>query len=108
MGAIWDVIVDIREASGTFAHWFAVELSAENRRAVYVPGGFAHGFQTLTDDVEVMYQMSTKYAPHSAGGIRFDDPQLAVSWPLPPQRLSDRDLALPMLRELDVMGLPPV
>ncbi|MEE3719732.1 dTDP-4-dehydrorhamnose 3,5-epimerase [Tumidithrix elongata RA019] len=81
-GAIYDVIVDIRPESATFKEWIAVELSAENHKMLYIPEGFAHGFQTLTDNTEVFYQMSDFYHPESARGIRWDDPIFAIDWSL--------------------------
>jgi dTDP-4-dehydrorhamnose 3,5-epimerase len=98
MGAIWDAIVDIREGSETYAHWFAVELTAQNRRALYVPKGFAHGFQVLADDTEVFYQMSCMHQPASARGIHYADPTLRIAWPLAVANLSDHDARLPTLR----------
>lgn len=100
MGAIWDAIVDIREGSETYAHWFAVELTAQNRRALYVPKGFAHGFQVLVDDTEVFYQMSGMHQPGSARGIHYADPTLHITWPHPVVNLSDHDARLPTLRAL--------
>jgi dTDP-4-dehydrorhamnose 3,5-epimerase len=99
-GAIWDVIVDLRPESPTFGHHEELELSAENRRALYVPKAFAHGFQTLTDDVEVFYQMSTGYVPEAAGGIRADDPALGIKWPLPVAQMSGKDRQLPTLADI--------
>jgi len=92
-GTILDVIVDLRPASPSFRRWAAVELSAGNRRALYVPAGFAHGFQTLTDAAEVFYQMSEGYVPGLARGVRWDDPAFAISWPVEPPILSERDAA---------------
>lgn len=80
-GAIYDVIVDLRAASETFRQWIGVELTAANRRMLYVPVGFAHGFQTLADDTEVFYQMSDVFAPECAGGVRWDDPAFGIAWP---------------------------
>ena len=97
LGAVWDVIVDIREDSPTRHRWHAIELTAENRRALYVPRGFAHGFQTLLDDSEVLYQMSEFYHPDSARGLRWDDPALGITWPLPDPILSLRDRAYSLL-----------
>lgn len=96
-GAIWDVIVDVRSDSPTFRKWEAFELTEENRRQLYVPGGFAHGFQCLADDSEVFYQMSEFYVADLARGVRWNDPTLKISWPLPDPELSDRDRALPLL-----------
>jgi dTDP-4-dehydrorhamnose 3,5-epimerase len=80
MGAIYDVMIDLRITSDTFRQWFMAELSAENRRAVYIPAGFAHGFQTLVDNTEVFYQMSEFYHPECARGVRWDDPAFAIKW----------------------------
>jgi dTDP-4-dehydrorhamnose 3,5-epimerase len=91
-GAIFDVIVDLRADSPTFTCHFAVELSASNRRMLFIPKGFAHGFQSLEDDAEVFYQMSTPYVPHSAAGFRYDDPALALPWPEPVTLISEKDL----------------
>jgi len=94
-GAIFDVAVDLRPDSATFCRWRAVELSADNRRALYVPAGFAHGFQTLTDEAEVFYQMSAAYVPDLARGVRWNDPAFAIAWPVEPPILSGRDAAFP-------------
>jgi dTDP-4-dehydrorhamnose 3,5-epimerase len=96
-GAIWDVIVDLRDGSATRGRWFAVELSADNHRALYVPRGFAHGFQTLADDSEVLYQMSEFYRPGSERGIRWDDPAIGIQWPIADPVVSARDRAYPVL-----------
>ena len=80
-GAIYDVAIDLRPESATYGEWIAVELSAENRRLLYVPEGLAHGFQTLTDNSEVFYQVSSTYAPASADGVRWNDPAFRVEWP---------------------------
>ena len=90
-GALWDVIVDLRSDSPTYLQHAAVELSARNRLALYVPEMFAHGFQTLEDDTEVFYQVSALYAPHLAAGLRYDDPKLRISWPLPVSSISEKD-----------------
>jgi dTDP-4-dehydrorhamnose 3,5-epimerase len=92
-GAIFDVAVDVRADSSTFRRWYGVELSASNRLAFYIPAGLAHGFQTLTDDVEVLYQMGDPYVPDAARGVRFDDPAFGVQWPaLDGERIvSERD-----------------
>ena len=95
-GAIWDVIVDLREGSATRLKWYAAELTADNRRALYVPRGFAHGFQTLADAAEVFYQMGEFYHPDGARGIRWDDPAIGIRWPLPDPILSERDRKLPL------------
>lgn len=94
-GSLFDAIVDLRPSSETYGRAFTVELTAENHRQLYVPKGFAHGFQTLADDTEVFYQMSTFYAPGFGRGYRFDDPAFAIDWPLPATKVSEKDLALP-------------
>jgi dTDP-4-dehydrorhamnose 3,5-epimerase len=81
MGAVFDVVVDLRPASPTHGRWAAVELTAANRRMLFVPEGFAHGFQTLADETELFYQMSQQYRPEAARGVRWDDPGLAIPWP---------------------------
>jgi dTDP-4-dehydrorhamnose 3,5-epimerase len=91
-GAIFDVIVDLRRHSCNYIRWQAFELTAENRRAVYIPKGVAHGFQTLTEHCEVIYQISAFYAPEAAGGYRYDDTAFQISWPLPVSVISERDL----------------
>ena len=95
-GAVYDVIVDVRSTSPTFKQWFGVELSAKNRRQLYIPTGFAHGFQTLTDDAELFYQMSTPYVADAARGFRWNDPGVAIVWPSATSRvISERDQRLP-------------
>jgi dTDP-4-dehydrorhamnose 3,5-epimerase len=90
-GVILDVIVDLRPESATYCRWKAVELSAANGRALYIPRGFAHGFQTLADRSEVYYQMAERYYPGSAAGVRWDDPAFGIDWPVTPPILSDKD-----------------
>lgn len=95
-GAIYDVIIDLRRQSPTFKQWAAAELSADNRKMLYVPEGFAHGFQTLADDTEVFYQMSEFYHPESAKGVRWDDPVFGIAWPETGCRMiSDKDNSYP-------------
>ena len=94
-GTILDVIVDIRPDSPTYLKWQGFELSAENRMALYVPHGFAHGFQSLTDDVELIYLASAFYSPELERGVRFDDPAVAVEWPMEPTVLSEKDGSWP-------------
>jgi dTDP-4-dehydrorhamnose 3,5-epimerase len=91
-GVIFDVLVDLRPQSPTFLRWQSFELAAESHRAIYIPKGVAHGFQTLSDDAEVSYQMSTFYTPEAAGGYRYDDPVFGITWPLPVAVISERDL----------------
>src|SRR6266540_1117465 len=95
MGAIYDVIIDLRVDSATFKQWFAIELSAENRRALYVPENFAHGFQTLADNSEVFYQMSEFFHSECARGVRWDDPAFAIEWPLEEKVLTEKDKSWP-------------
>jgi dTDP-4-dehydrorhamnose 3,5-epimerase len=90
-GAIFDVIIDIRKASPTYRQWMDVELTADNCRMLYVPEGFAHGFQTLQHESEVFYQMSRMYRPEAARGIRWNDPAFAIRWPLSDPVVSARD-----------------
>lgn len=90
-GAIWDVAVDLRAGSPTFLHWHGEELSPGNLRALVVPEGFAHGFQTLTEACEVLYLSSAPYTPSAESGLQPQDPTLAIAWPLPITELSDRD-----------------
>ena len=98
-GAIFDVAVDIRRGAPTYAQWIGVELSAENYRQLFIPRGFAHGFITLTDDVEVQYKADNFYAPDCDGNIRWDDPAIGIAWPLTPTVLSEKDAAAPTLAE---------
>jgi dTDP-4-dehydrorhamnose 3,5-epimerase len=90
-GAIYDVIIDLRPDSPSFEQWVGVELTAANGQALYVPQGFAHGFQTLTDNAEVYYQMSTFYEPGYASGLRWNDPKFPIDWPAAVTVIADRD-----------------
>jgi dTDP-4-dehydrorhamnose 3,5-epimerase len=92
-GAVFDAIVDLRPDSATFLRHFTVELTEDNQVSLYVPEGFAHGFQSLRDDSELLYQMTDFYAPDLSTGFRFDDPAFAVAWPGPVVEISDRDRA---------------
>lgn len=96
-GTIYDVAVDLRRDSPSYRRWYAAELSADNRRMLYVPRGFAHGFQTLEDHSEVFYLMCEFYHPESARGLRWDDPALAIDWPLANPIVSDKDREHPLL-----------
>ena len=96
-GAIHDVIVDLRPDSPSYRRWLGFDLSAENRRALFIPQGFAHGFITLEDRSEVLYMMSVAYAPGFAHGVRWNDPAFGIEWPLEPHHMSDRDAAYPLL-----------
>jgi dTDP-4-dehydrorhamnose 3,5-epimerase len=99
MGAVYDVIVDLRVESATFRCWYGADLSAVNRRATYCPEGVAHGFQTLTDNSEVFYQLSEFHHPESARGVRWDDPAFGIEWPPAERVISERDRNYPDFRE---------
>ena len=95
-GAIYDVAADLRPESPTFGRWTSVELSAENRSALYIPKGCAHGFQALEDETEIFYAISEFYAPEASRGFRYDDPRFGIEWPLPDEIVvSERDLSWP-------------
>lgn len=95
-GAIYDVIVDVRPESPTYCEWYSVELTAANHRALFIPVGFAHGFQTLEDEAEVFYQMSEFYSPNHARGVRWNDPAFGIDWPLPLSSISEKDENYPL------------
>ena len=99
-GEIWDVAVDARPGSPTFKKWVGVVLSEENRRSMFVPAGYLHGFCVLSADAEVIYKTSAEYAPALEWGVRWDDSDLAIAWPVAEPLLSDRDRCWPMLKEL--------
>lgn len=99
-GRIFDVLVDVRPHSPTFGQWEGFELSPESQMQLYVPGGFAHGFQVLESDSEVLYMMSAAYVPELARGLRHDDPAVGVSWPLSVKQVSERDEQLPGLESI--------
>lgn len=103
-GAVWDVAVDLRRGSPTFLQWHGQELSATGGMALLIPPGFAHGFQTLEDDVEMLYCHSAAYAAHAEGGLHANDPALALPWPIPVTAMSARDAAHPFL-QTDFKGL---
>lgn len=94
-GAIWDVIIDLRPHSPTFRQWQGFELTADNRRQLYIPQGFAHGFQTLNSDTEVNYLISAFYEPSAGAGVRHDDPAFGIEWPLAVTVMSDKDKSWP-------------
>lgn len=99
-GAIFDVIVDVRVGSATYGKWFGVELTAANRKLLYIPEGFAHGFQTLAAATDVTYHISRPYAPDLATGLPYDDPDLAITWPIAePITISERDAAWAPFRD---------
>jgi dTDP-4-dehydrorhamnose 3,5-epimerase len=94
-GAVYDVAIDLRPASPTFRQWYGIELTRRNRRMLYIPGGFAHGYLTLEDDSEISYQMSTPYKADAAAGVRWDDAAFAIRWPQPVTTIHDRDRTYP-------------
>lgn len=100
-GAVLDIIVDMRPDSPTRLQHVAVELSADNHRAIYIPPMFAHGFQTLTDDAQIFYQVCGMYAPKAERGIRYDDPALNLPWPLEVSAITDKDRTWPLLKDRD-------
>jgi len=97
-GRVWDVAVDLRKDSPTRGHWHAVELSPASANALLIPEGCAHGFQVLEPGSELLYLHSGAWVPQAETGVRFDDPELGIHWPLTPRGLSERDLALPLLK----------
>jgi len=96
-GSIFDVIVDVRAGSPTFLQWYGAELSADNKRMMYVPVGFAHGFQSLTDYSEITYMVSDFYNKESEGGVRYDDEKVKIDWPLSVSLVSDKDQKIPLI-----------
>lgn len=98
-GALFDVIIDLRRDSPTFRQWFGAQLTAENHKALYIPEGFAHGFQTLEDDTEIFYQMSEFYHPESSKGVRYDDLAFGIEWPLLDSIVSCKDLSFTKLEQ---------
>lgn len=96
-GAVYDVALDLRRNSPSFGKWFATELTADNRRMLYLPEGCAHGFQTLTDDCDVLYFISTPFHADLSRGVRWDDPAFGIHWPLPVSAMSARDRDYPMV-----------
>lgn len=104
VGTVYDVIIDLRKSSPTFLAWFGAELSAENKKMIYIPEGFAHGFQTLSEDCELIYHHSEVYTPGAEAGIRFDDCAINIQWPLDATDLSQRDASHPLLTK-DFKGI---
>ncbi len=98
-GAMWDVVVDNRPDSPTYLQWAGFVLTPENQREVLIPKGFAHGFQTLEDNTLTHYLISEFYEPSAARGLRYDDPEIGIKWPLPPATMSQKDLSWPMLSD---------
>lgn len=103
-GRLFDVLVDLRRDSPTFLQWRGVELCAEKGNALLIPQGCAHGFQALTDEVQLLYLVNAFYEPALEGGIRFDDPRVGIAWPLPPAQVSVRDREHPLLAD-DFVGI---
>ncbi len=102
-GAVFDVLVDLRAGSSTFGHWTSQELSASNRNMLYIPAGFAHGFQTLQADTELTYLHSLPFSEEHDAGVDYSDPALSIDWPLPVTNISLRDRSLPRLNDLEPM-----
>lgn len=96
-GTIYDVAIDLRRGSPTFLKWFGMELSAENKKMIYIPQGFAHGFQALTNDCEIIYHHTNYYTLEAEGAIKYDDPLISISWPLPISGISKKDQERPYL-----------
>jgi dTDP-4-dehydrorhamnose 3,5-epimerase len=92
-------MLDLRPGSATYCRWYGAELTAENGVALYIPEGFAHGFQTLADNSEVFYQMFAAYSPEHADGVRWDDPAFGIRWPLPVSAIAERDASFPLLSD---------
>lgn len=103
-GKVWDVAVDLRNGSSTFLSWYFQELSPENNLMMVIPEGFAHGFQVLEDESELLYLHTEYYKPDTEGGFRFDDPRLSIKWPLKPIDLSKKDINYPFITD-DFKGL---
>ena len=98
-GGVLDVAIDLRQGSETFLNWTSVELTSENKKMIYIPEGFAHGFQALSDNCELLYHHSAFYTPGSEAGIRYDDPFINIQWPLPVSDISERDSSHLLLNE---------
>lgn len=102
-GAVNDVAVDLRKGSPTYKQWIMVELSAENKKMLYLPRGFGHGFVTLTDDVEFLYKADNYYSPEHERSIRWDDPEIGIAWPVTTPILSPKDANAPFLKDMDTV-----
>jgi dTDP-4-dehydrorhamnose 3,5-epimerase len=103
-GAIYDVVVDLRPESPTYCRWVGAELTADNRRSLYVPRGLAHGFLTLVEQSEVFYQISVPYQPGAGAGVRWDDPTFGIAWPFTPRLMSERDATYPAYQPVPAHG----
>ena len=99
VGSVFDVIIDLREKSPSYLSWFGVELSAKNKKMILIPEGFAHGFQTLENDTELLYHHSAFYSPEAEAGIRYDDPKIGINWPLTVTVISPKDIDYPLLKK---------
>lgn len=99
-GAIYDVVIDLRQGSATYGKWLSIELNEKNQTMLYIPKGFAHGFQTLTDNCEVQYFMSARYVPEAAFGVRYNDPFFNITWPVAHPILAEKDQQWPLLKPL--------
>ena len=106
-GALWDVIIDLRPESPTYRRWQGFELSAANQRQLYIPAGFAHGFQTLCDDTRAGYLISAFYVPQAAAGVRYDDPAFGIDWPLPASVISEKDRSWPDFLDVAYLASQP-
>lgn len=104
-GKVWDVAVDCRPDSPTFLKWFGLEISAENKTMFYIPPGFAHGFVTLEDDTEFLYKCTAEYNKESEGGIKWNDPRIAIDWPIQDVLVSEKDEILPTSDAIDFRSL---
>jgi dTDP-4-dehydrorhamnose 3,5-epimerase len=103
-GAVYDVVIDLRRDSSTFLQWFGTELSAKNNKMLYIPEGFAHGFQTLSDNSALIYHHTEFYTPKAEAGLRYDDPAFSIQWPLPVAVISERDATHPFA-DLNFKGI---
>ncbi len=100
-GEVFDVIVDLRENSPTYLSWFGAELTESNWRMMYVPRGFAHGFQTLAPNSQIFYQVSTAYCKEAERGLRWNDPEINIEWPMSVSKISDKDRNLPVIQNFE-------
>lgn len=105
-GRVFDVVVDVRPGSPTFGRWFADELTDSEGRRIYIPPGYAHGFQALSETADVVYKCSQFYRPEDEGGVRWDDPHIGITWPLPDPLLSEKDHKLGTLKDMNPALLP--
>jgi dTDP-4-dehydrorhamnose 3,5-epimerase len=99
-GSVWNVAVDLRAGSPTYKKWLGIELSGGNNKMLYIPPGFAHGFAAITDDVHLLYKCTEEYDPKLYAGIRWDDPEIGIEWPVRKPIVSDKDRVLPLLKDL--------